>query len=141
MTSSCMLKKLKDFLRSTWAPECTDDDAAFITEGPGIALNFVDFCCDVGDFRKLPTCFFQYFQAAHIYQTYIMHGAVKRIPISICISDDITDKLSCRHDDQDPELFSLALGEAVEFLATEVFPVYSGLYPCLGVTAQKDEVS
>ena len=140
MTNPYMLKKLKLFVAKSWLPQSSDSDPSYTAEGPAVAVNFIDFCCDVGDFRKLPACLFQYFQASHIYQTYIMHGAVKRIPISICISDEITDRLSCRLDDQDPELFSLALGEAVEFLSIEVFPAYSSVHPCLGASDQKDEV-
>lgn len=140
VTSCFLLNKFKEFVITHWEPKCAAAEPSFSSEGPMIAQNFIDFCCDVGDFRKLPKCLFQYFQASHIFQTYIMHGAVKRIPVSICISDEITDTLYRRLDDQEPELFNAALGEAVEFLVMEVLPSYRSQCPSLGETDQNDQV-
>lgn len=56
----------------------------FTAEAPVTAQHLIDFCCDVQDFRRIPRCGFQYFHASHIFETYIMYGASKRV--CICFS-------------------------------------------------------
>ena len=91
-----LLRSFRKFTERSWTPAHAGD-AYFQTEGSSIALNFIDFCADVGgiisnlialryfifyyclDFNCMPKCSFQYYQAYNIFQTYIMHGATKRV--------------------------------------------------------------
>jgi hypothetical protein len=51
----------------------------FAPDAPVTAQHLIDFCCDVQDFRRIPRSGFQYFHASHIFETYIMYGASKRV--------------------------------------------------------------
>jgi hypothetical protein len=56
----------------------------FAPDAPVTAQHLIDFCCDVQDFRRIPRCGFQYFHASHIFESYIMYGASKRVCNHAC---------------------------------------------------------
>ena len=56
------------------------------------------------------------------------------------VSDDLADRIY-RGEDQDLDIFIAAIGESIDFLASEVFPTYVALYPSLNAEEQSEQVS
>lgn len=89
-----LFKKFRKFVNETWVPaNYLETSSYYKFQAKTIALNCIDFYTDVRDFSRIPPSGFQSFRACHIYEKYIMHGAVRQVPMSPIVVDECSDLL------------------------------------------------
>ena len=71
----------QNFLRESFRSFClcnyvTDFKVLKLSAGACIAVNCIDFWADVDDFRKINPSSFRDFRVLHIFEKYLMHGAI-----------------------------------------------------------------
>jgi hypothetical protein len=69
-----------------------------------------------------------------------MHGTAKRISLSMNVTDEITDRIYQRVNDQEFDIFTAALEECLEFLVAEIFGSYLLHNPTCGESDQSEQV-
>ena len=73
----------RSFVQTTWTPAFSPDTSdAFRNNARTWALNCIDFLADVRDFNLMHhNSVFQSYRGAHIFEKYIMHGAVLQVSL------------------------------------------------------------
>ena len=99
-----------------------------------LALNNVNFCCDVADFGQIPQSYFQYIRAYHIYEKYVIHGALNQVLISPNTIDECADVLmNSSHSDRNLKLiFRTAETEALDYILSEIYGAFEQTSVLLG---------
>ena len=97
-----LLFSFKDFIADTWVPSeviLKTKDAACSNEGGNndgsasyakiIANNCVDFLADVEDLKLIPRSPFRNYRMCHVFEKFIMHGAIRHVSsLTLTISDN-----------------------------------------------------
>ena len=74
-------ESFRSFVKTTWVPVFSSDTTPlYRSSARSWALNCVDFLTDVRDFNLMQVnSGFQSYRAQHIFEKYIMHGAVLQV--------------------------------------------------------------
>ena len=83
MQQAFLRESFRSFVKQNWIPALHNE--ALNNEGVrALALNSLDFLTDVRDFNMMQNnSLFQSYRACHIFEKYIMHGAVQQVrPLS-----------------------------------------------------------
>ena len=74
-------ESFRSFVKQTWTPTVSSDTMTnFKNNAQTIALNCIDFLTDVRDYNLMTTnSLFQSYRANHIFEKYIMHGAIIQV--------------------------------------------------------------
>ncbi len=99
-----------------------------------LAINNINFCCDVADFGLIPQSYFQYIRAYHIYEKYVIHGALNQVLISPNTIDECADVLmNSNHSDRNLKLiFRTAETEALDYIVSEIYGAFEQTSILLG---------
>ena len=118
MRSSSLLKKLAAYITDGWEPNVSNSPHSK-AHMKMVGLNCVEFISDVSDFKAIPPCAFHTYRAYYIYEKFIIHGALKAIPIGPNVADGCGDKLFSGASDLS-KVFRSAESEASDFIFAEV---------------------
>lgn len=99
-----------------------------------VAINNIYFCCDVADFGSIPQSYFQYIRAYHIYEKYVIHGALNQVLISPNTIDECADVLmNSNYTDRNLKLiFRTAETEALDYIMSEIYGTFEQSSVLLG---------
>jgi len=116
------------FVEEKWIPPVNKDDPLnknYSREAKTIALNFIEFWLDCKDFSLICTSNFKNYRASHIFEKYLMHGASKLLPISANVIDECSENIySGAGVEVSNKVFHNAETEAIDFLVSEVYPLF-----------------
>lgn len=116
------------FIEEKWIPPIYKDDPLnknYSREAKTIALNFIEFWLDCKDFSLICKSNFKNYRACHIFEKYLMHGASKLLPVSANVIDECSESIfNGAGTEVSHTVFNNAEIEAVDFLVSEVYPLF-----------------
>ena len=118
LRSPLLVKRLVAYISDGWEPNVSNSPHSK-AHMKMVGLNCVEFISDVNDFKMIPPSSFHSYRAYYIYEKFILHGALRAIPIGPNVADGCADKLFSGASDLS-KAFRSAEGEASEFIAAEM---------------------